>query len=1361
MKSKMRKKLIAFMLCMVLVICNSVSILADAPAAATTTTEKQVKETGTAKSEGASEEEKSADDEKDTSEQSDEESAPETETTEKKEETTEATPEDKEDATTEATTEAEEGTSEAAESSDKDETTGAEETATIGNEEETSEAPEETSESAEETSTEGTEETKQSPAYDGKYEDSTVTISVSAEAGIVPEGVELSVTPIVKTDITDDMSDEDKMKAEKVNAQYDLTEKKLAEDSEANEEAMEGFLAYDISFIVDGEEVEPNGDVKVVMDFKEAAVPDGVSENATVVVKHLKENGESKDEVVVEDMTGDTVIETLPEDETGNAVKKVELQSDNFSTYTVTWYGQDRSLELHYIDSNGNDIAGRNGAKTINVNEVVQLEDFNTTIPNYTYQETYIRTDRQEIGVDSIRVLGEQNQGMTTYKVQYHAVEDNIWYDWNVRWNSNYSVYFKYNYTNDFKLSSIDTEDTEGLINLKLFDYDITEKNKYVGNMKNFQFGTGTGSGANGWTHSAETYPGILRSNMLTDGEGNYTYPQLASDFGSDNFSQLFSGDKASRKNVYEANKLFTLDSDGYYEYDSYKNYAYYDKINHEFIVYNVPATVKSISSTHGTVPGFFPFNKIEKNRKRQYEFKDGYLNATPNDSAPDNAYTSDTNYWFGMSMDATFVQPEDGEVNNNDMIFDFAGDDDVWVFIDGVLVLDIGGIHNEAGGSINFKTGEVYVNGKSQGTLQEIFRRAGRDTSTGFTTNGTFEDYTAHTINFYYLERGAGASDCRLKFNLEIIPEGEIRVEKQLEEETDPVLYGDVEFGFELYVENSDEDGQGTGTLEKVTTTTEGSYGYGAIKRNSSGGEESLTINNDGVFYLKPGETAIFENIPKNLNYKVVEVDIQSDEFDEVYVNSTKVTENYADETTNTEYTADSGEDTIANRPWVIFTNSCNAKNLRTLTIKKVMETDQSDDFFTVNVKIENSNFVGSYRLINEDGKTIDASGNVQQDTYRLSTDNGNIQLKAGWEIYIYNILSETEFEVTEVNLDTTSYDNPSYAVCVDEKTTTTSQTSAKGEIVLDHHALVTVTNSFAGQIQVSKDWIGVTDTDFNNETVYVGLYLNGNPVAADKTLTLDENNDWIGSFNGVAGTGYSVKELRPVNVDAESGETAEFTIEGQGYVGIDEGDSITINDIPYIVDYGDFTKDSVIDKQQNITIKNVRKWQIVKRSSSDGNPKLSDANFTLTERKSLGDTAEPNIYTGTSDDNGVITWSGTNYTGLIPDGTYILEETKAPTGYILGGTWTITISNGIPTAIIGDPGEVEGNAGVTIGEVTFYNQNGILTLYYDNEVLYELPSAGGPGVHWYTLGGTLLMAGAALIVYRQKRKREVLLRK
>lgn len=376
MKSKMRKKLIAFMLCMVLVICNSVSILADAPAAATTTTEKQVKETGTAKSEGASEEEQSADDEKDTSEQSDEESAPETETTEKKEETTEATTEDKEDATTATTTKAKEETTEATETGDKDQTTGAEDDSdkkdktSETSEEETTETTEKTTETTEEESTEKAEKTTQSPAYDGKYEDSTVTISVTAEAGIVPEGAELSVTPIEKTEITDSMSEEDKAEAEKINAQYDLTEKKLTEDSEANEETMEGFLAYDISFIIDGKEVEPSGDVKVVMDFKEAAVPEGVSEDATVEVKHLKEVESAADGVVVEDMAGKATVESTDKAE----VQKVEMTSDSFSTFTITWTTSGNTITVHYVNEEYQEITSNNvQSKNVSIEDDVTI----------------------------------------------------------------------------------------------------------------------------------------------------------------------------------------------------------------------------------------------------------------------------------------------------------------------------------------------------------------------------------------------------------------------------------------------------------------------------------------------------------------------------------------------------------------------------------------------------------------------------------------------------------------------------------------------------------------------------------------------------------------------------------------------------------------------------------------------------------------------------------------------------------------------------------------------------------------------------------------------------------------------------
>ena len=62
------------------------------------------------------------------------------------------------------------------------------------------------------------------------------------------------------------------------------------------------------------------------------------------------------------------------------------------------------------------------------------------------------------------------------------------------------------------------------------------------------------------------------------------------------------------------------------------------------------------------------------------------------------------------MTMSAKFIQPKDGKIKGNNMVFEFSGDDDVWVYIDGVLVLDIGGIHNVVSGSINFADGTVKV---------------------------------------------------------------------------------------------------------------------------------------------------------------------------------------------------------------------------------------------------------------------------------------------------------------------------------------------------------------------------------------------------------------------------------------------------------------------------------------------------------------------------------------------------------------------------------------------------------------------------------------------------------------------------
>lgn len=342
---------------------------------------------------------------------------------------------------------------------------------------------------------------------------------------------------------------------------------------------------------------------------------------------------------------------------------------------------------------------------------------------------------------------------------------------------------------------------------VNLFDYWVVngdnDKSVNINNNnginKNHQlkFNGGAGSGINKWTgRSGVGGFGRLSfvKNTLVNGypsikAGTYTSYNTSGTYTDESLAYLFNNDsqangKQNGKAVYNnVQGLFQL-KDGYYVYDSYGksdgksgNYAVYNSTTKSFNVYDSAGVYKgSVSDTN--LGQFFPFDSADKVFKEE----NGQLSPIGiTDGTNDKL-----NHHFGMSMTTEFVQPYGGQTTKNeDMIFEFSGDDDVWVYIDGVLVGDLGGIHEKATLKINFATGAVHVGHVDNAndpektiqdtTIKAMFEAAGADTSSRRFSGNTFLDSSRHTLSFFYLERGAGASNMSLKFNLTTLPSSEV----------------------------------------------------------------------------------------------------------------------------------------------------------------------------------------------------------------------------------------------------------------------------------------------------------------------------------------------------------------------------------------------------------------------------------------------------------------------------------------------------------------------------------------------------------------------------------------------------------
>ena len=665
-----------------------------------------------------------------------------------------------------------------------------------------------------------------------------------------------------------------------------------------------------------------------------------------------------------------------------------------------------------------------------------------------------------------------------------------------------------------------------------------------------------------------------LLSTDLSDG-----YPNATEATGNNghSLSELYTGAET-------VNHLFIEsihNESGYFEYDSTSNFAHLEE-NNNFTVYNQIGTIGDYNTKTGTHGQFMPYDEMTPGKYAPFtnqtdvlgnELSD--LDSRKGEKLYDIGNRTDVDYHFGMELSASFTQTPSGlDAWGHDIIFEFSGDDDFWLYVDGELVLDLGGVHSAMAGNVNFRTGQVksgrnvsvYRNGgfinTGTYTLRERFEanyRSRNPEATNdevaeylneyFEDGGTvFKDFTNHDMKIFYMERGAGASNLHMRFNLAAVKPGTFMLSKKLSgtELQDSSL---IEFPYQIYYHTTkdgesawhllgEEDGEKDMVIYEGSTRTLNSAG--AYKESFTPAQGTKAY--DHVFFLKPGETAEVTLPEGATDYYVVECGVNPDIYDEVRANNTllqgEATNNIVNDTAREDYSTT--EDSLEHRPSVEFDNHVSDDAMRTLSITKKLYDEggttelnypDNDTTFTFRLYLGDENAsadslqlanlypycikdtegqycrwdAGAQEFVSLEGITtydalqqyfIDHSyTDAQKESVIFKTSmNGSIsRIPAGYTVEVRNLVISTQYKVEERDYEIpkgyTRREADGYTR-VDTDPDVSQRAPYTGTIMSGEDPEIQVRNQKGWGLTAQKVW---TDKDFmsSHDDIYFAVYV------------------------------------------------------------------------------------------------------------------------------------------------------------------------------------------------------------------------------------------------------------------------------